>query len=60
MSEYFGHQPDDNGDINFITVYTDFEVNNYEDYQTLMDYLVQLALQKEVMPILRFGDGNGK
>lgn len=55
MSEYFGFKPDDNGDLNFFTVSTNWEVNNYEDYQELFKYLVELAeTNPGIMPILVF------
>ena len=56
----FGYDTDDNGDLNFTTVETDFDVQSFEDYQQLMNYLVQIAIDNPgVMPILTFSHESG-
>ncbi len=60
MSELFGFEPDENGDINFLTVSTNWLISNYEEYQELFKYLVELGEQNPgVMPILTFKNESG-
>ena len=59
MSEYFGFEPDENGDINFQTISTDWLIRNYEEYQQLFALMVHIAESNPgVMPILVFSDEN--
>lgn len=61
MSENFGFGTDENGYIQFMQVYTDFEVNNFEDYKEVFKTLHMIALENPgVMPILVFGENNGE
>lgn len=56
----FGFEPNEEGDLEFMTVNTDFEINSFEDYQQVMHYLVQIALDNPgVMPILTFNHEAG-
>jgi len=60
MSEYFGFEPDDNGDINFMTVSTEHPIHNFEEYMEFFKAFVQLAEDNPgIMPILTFNHEAG-
>ena len=49
----FGYPLDDNGDIRFMQVYSDYEVDNFEAYKELFKRLHMIALENPgFMPIL--------
>lgn len=57
MSETFGFLPDEDGNISFMTVQTEFIVHNLEEWGELFAKLVELSYQNSgVMPILTFPD----
>jgi len=60
MSENFGFKPDENGDINFMTVSTEHPIHNFEEYMEFFEAFVQLAEDNPgIMPILTFNDESG-
>lgn len=55
--EGFGFEPDENGDTNFLSVYTDFEVNSFDDYKEVFKKLFSIAIENPgIMPILVLND----
>lgn len=55
--ETFGFEPDENGDINFMTVGTEFQVTCFAEYMEWFAALVQLANDNPgIMPIATFPD----
>ena len=53
--ETFGFEPDENGDIQFMTVTTDFPITCFAEYMEWFSALVQLAQDNEgIMPIATF------
>lgn len=55
--EAFGFIPDDEGNINFMTIQTDFIVHNFEQWTELFSELVKVAYQNPgIMPIITFPD----
>ena len=53
----FGFELDDNGDLNFMTVQLESEVNNFKDYMEVFSALVQIAMDNVgYMPIITFPD----
>lgn len=60
MSEAFGFGTDEDGYIQFMKVYTDFEVTSFEAYKELFKKLHMIALENPgVMPILVLQDESG-
>lgn len=50
--EAFGFGTDENGDINFMEVRTDFEVTDFETYKELFKQLFKIAIENPgVMPV---------
>lgn len=55
----FGYEPDDNGDVHFLTVESDFVIHDFNEYMAFMAKLVQIAEQNEgVMPVYRPRNAN--
>lgn len=54
--ENFGYEPDDNGDIQFRTVYSDFIIHNFEEYMHFVHILMTEVAEPNVMPIYRAGE----
>lgn len=53
--ETFGFEPDENGDIRFETIQTDFQIENFEDYgEFVRAYFLRVAEDRSVMPIITF------
>lgn len=53
--ETFGYEPDENGDICFRTLYTDFKMTDYdESYREFVRGVMQFA-EPGIMPIYRPG-----
>ena len=53
--EGFGFVADENGDISFITLQTEFQITNFEEYQEWFKALVQVAIDNVgYMPIATF------
>lgn len=51
----FGFIPDENGDISFITLQTEFQITNFEEYKEWFGALVQVAVDNPgYMPIATF------
>ena len=53
MSENFGYEPDEHGDLEFMTVRAEFIATNFAEYTMLFTKLVELA-EPNVMPVLIF------
>lgn len=53
--ESFNYEPDENGDIVFRTLYSDFIIHNFEEY---MFFVKSIMTQAEVgvMPVYRAGE----
>lgn len=50
----FGFEPNEDGQIEFMTVHSDFEIHNFEEYMLFFKQLVELAtLNAGIMPIYR-------
>lgn len=59
--EGFGFVPDENGDINFVTLETEFVMTNFEEYMEWFAALVQVAYDNPgFMPIATFPQSNEK
>lgn len=58
----FGFEPDENGNIEFMTVETDVVVHNFVEYMELFKALVQVAedYDNRFMPIIIFNDEQRK
>ncbi len=55
--EGFGFMPDKDGNINFMTIQTEFVVTNFEQWNELFAALVQVAYDNPgFMPIITFPD----
>lgn len=53
--ETFGFMPDENGDINFITIQCEFTVHSFPEYMEWFAALVQVAYDNPgFMPIVTF------
>lgn len=56
MSELFGFPADENGDVNFMTVTLETPVTCFAEYMEVFSTLVQLAIDNQVMPIIKFDE----
>ena len=55
----FGFMPDENGDINFLTIQTEFEIKDFHAYGEWFKALVQVAYDNPgYMPIVTFPEFN--
>lgn len=55
--ELFGFEPDDEGNINFLTIQSDYKPTSFEEYQELFAELVKVAVVNPgFMPIMTFPD----
>lgn len=55
--EGFGFMPDKDGNINFMTIQTEFIVTNFEQWTELFSELVKVAYDNPgFMPIITFPD----
>lgn len=55
--ETFGFEPDENGDIRFITIQTEFDITCFPEYMEWFAALVQVAYDNPgYMPIVTFPD----
>lgn len=63
-SETFGYEPDENGEIVFETITTDFEIYDFDSYGDFVKaYFHRIAGNNQVMPIVTFpkyGEDAGK
>ena len=55
--ETFGFEPDEDGNINFLTIQTDYKPTNFEEYRELFNEMVKVAVTNPgFMPIMTFPD----
>ena len=55
--EGFGFMADENGDVSFVTLQTEFQITNFEEYKEWFKALVQVAVDNPgYMPIATFPD----
>lgn len=55
--EGFGFMADENGDVSFVTLQTEFQITNFEEYKEWFKALVQVAVDNPgYMPIVTFPD----
>lgn len=53
--ETFGFEPDEDGNINFLTIQSDYKPTSFEEYQELFAELVKVAVVNPgYMPIMTF------